>query len=676
MPSAVVDGPAAVPGNSRCDAHGGRGAWSCQACSRVLCPRCAYEQQTRSGRVTLCVHCGGLALPLTRPRRILPWWALFPDFLGALFSVEGLAQIIAIGLVCWLVGLVPAVGAGIASFIFITYFFRVITAAARGETKLPDPEDFLGFESIFPPMLRFNVATMCLWLPALVYLYATGGFTRLVVDGPKALVDPVLFAIGFAGLLYFPAALIAAAVADSFLAVINPWITVRLILRIPQQYFLTWAACFGLVLLDVFLSVGLLAIERVFTIPIVTGVIVESVSLVLPLLTAMILGRLIYQNAEQFGLLLVGEDEELLWPEAQPEATPPTDTRSARARPAPGPVDVPDWMVQGVVPEYRAPEPAPEPEAPPLELDLDDSAAPAEALETGAPKPRTPITEPAPPVRDAGAREAVGQAADGRDFDFLAPVAEVPAPSAPPELTPPTEAPTEAPSEAPADARHESGDTTVPVPSGGDWNDDGDDTEIDLFSADLDWNSGGVEVSAPPPDVAKDLSLDLPARSTWSVELNPEAAPAPTPLAPSATVPVLMGSPLHHPPGAIEAPEDPDDEALRAALDANDVPGVLQGFRPRSEGRYPALGPRRELRLANILERAGHYDEAVKACQRAAQAEDAGSFATRALYMGGRILKERLGNVEEARRVWTYLAEAYPSDEVAHLAREGLRKLG
>jgi len=635
--------PAAPAIEHFCDTHReARAGWQCTACGKLRCPDCVGDKRLRQGSATLCLDCGGLATKITRPRRIEPYWEMFPRFLAAMFSWEGLVQMLAIGGFMYLLSWLPfGLGAVAVGFVYITYYFRVISHAAAGGERLPEPEDFLGWESIFSPMLRFSVAAGLIWLPAVLYIWFGVGYEAIIAKRTAALLDPVIFILLAAGLVYFPAAIIAAAVANSVWAVINPMITVRLMLRIPWEYAITWAIWAGLSVLDIILRAGLNLAASVVSIPIVSAVIVQTTSLFVPVFTGLILGRLIYQNADEFGLLLAGHDVEEVWPEAVARGQIGLETRGVDKRAHVEPVPVAGWDAQvppapEPPPDVRMPMPSahPAPWAPipggalhgELELDLEPSAAPA-------------------PLAPAAGLELWGDSAD---------------------------------------------DATVATHGAG-WLEDagGDGTELDLEPL------GAV---APALPLADDLELDLPrvgfgpgaqgalltaAQLGPQGELRPgsgEAAPATPssalPVEVAAAVPVLVGSRLHQPPGAHgPEPEAPDDVRLREALERGDEAATLRSFRPRSDGRYPVLGPRLELRLAGILERDGAHHEAVKACRRAVADEPRGSFAPRALYMGGRILSERLADPAGARVLWEHLVRAFPHEQLAELARAALARL-
>ena len=343
-----------------CSRHAGaRAAWRCENCQRTLCPDCAAHSGLANSSAVLCVHCGGLAQQLMVPRQRRPYWQMLPTFLKAIFSLEGVVQILAVSVAMVLSGMIPLIGPPLSKLIFISYYFRVILQAAYGAERLPEPSDFTDFSELFGPMLRFFMASLLIWLPALIYIVLSVGLSDFNI---KNVSGTVIFLLVTVGVLYFPAAVIVAAISDSALAVITPAITVRMILRFPGEYFLTVAVWGFLNVLDGFLWINLMIWGNTFHIPIFVPIIVNMVGLLIPLLTGFILGRLIYQNAEHFKLLGKQDMTDLEWPDATPRGERPTQAEAATSRVAalvpPTPLDLPppgDDLELGGPPEASAP---------------------------------------------------------------------------------------------------------------------------------------------------------------------------------------------------------------------------------------------------------------------------------------------------------------------------------
>jgi hypothetical protein len=422
------------------------------------------------GKVVRCTACSGVAEVLMIRRVVNPYWGMFGTFLKAIFSLEGLLQILALAVILYLVAHIPLVGGILYGGVWVSYYFLVINKAAGGRTQLPRPADFSDFvDDMVLPLIRFIAATLIVWVPAYLYVRSQVGLGRLFADPAGALSDPVLILIVLASVAYFPGAIITAAITRSTLAMLNPLVILGIILRIPGHYFLTVLVWGIMHVVDAWLM-GLLG--RLFvriSIPVLAPVLLIALGLIMPILTAFVLGWLIYQNGEVLGFT---HARDLMVPE-----------------------------VPGAVPHGAL------------------SPQKDERVES-RPEP----VEPIPLETEAGS------------------------------------------------------------------------------------------------DPARDLESSLQGGDN------------------------------------------------RAAADA---------YRKlRAAGLTPDLPPQAELRLASILERQGLSLDAAHACRRAAEKDARGPLAARAVFTAARLLVERVGEVEQGKAMYRYLAENYPQDPLAQRAREMLRRLG
>lgn len=212
----------------------------------------------------------------------------------------------------------------------------------------------------------------------------------------------------------------------------------------------------------------------------------------------------------------------------------------------------------------------------------------------------------------------------------------------------------------------------------------------------LDLNAPVVEAKldlAPPPEAKPRTESEIERDMGGTIELDdsglgaspgrpahspppkappPSARPAPptarTPAPPE--VPVVAGTPA--PLGAAE-----EGGALKAALERGDEARAYElFFESAGSGVYPKLEPRLNLRLAGVLEKVNAFDEAVRACQRAAKEDMSGPFAPKAIFMAARIMGERAGNTEGAKAMYAFLVKNFPDDDLAVRARQALERLG
>jgi len=272
-------------------------------------------------------------------KRIVPYWGMFGEFLKAIFSLEGLLQFLGLAVILYLVGRIPMIGGILYGGIWVSYYFLVISKASTGTTRLPRPADFTDFvDDMVLPLVRFILATLILVIPSYLYVRSQVGFGYLMVNPKGALADPVLLLIIALSVVYFPAAIITAAITRSTIAMLNPLVILGIILRIPGHYFLTVLVWGIMNVADLWLM-GLLTpvLVRLY-VPLLTPVVFTAVGLIIPILTAFVLGWLIYQNGEALGFT---RGRELMVPEvsgATPRGTLPSP-QEQQVESAPEPVE-------------------------------------------------------------------------------------------------------------------------------------------------------------------------------------------------------------------------------------------------------------------------------------------------------------------------------------------------
>jgi hypothetical protein len=347
---------------TRCTQHpNARAAWRCTRCGADLCPQCAAEDVIHGGKIVRCAKCSGVAEVLMVRKEIVPYWGMFGGFLKAIFSSGGLLQLIVLALILYLVSWIPLIGAILYGCVWVSYYFLVIGGAASGQVKLPLPGGFSDFiEDMILPLVRFILATLILWVPTFLYVRSRIGFFALLVNPAGALADPVLILIMALSVVYFPGAIITAAITRSTLAMLNPLVILGIILRIPGHYFLTVLVWGIMNVVDVWLMGHLAPVFFRIHIAVVAPVLFIAVSLIVPILTAFVLGWLIYQNGEVLGFT---RSRDLLVPE------------------------VPGAVPRGVLPPQEEPryESKPEP-VEPIPLEPEPDLDPAQALESSLKK--------------------------------------------------------------------------------------------------------------------------------------------------------------------------------------------------------------------------------------------------------------------------------------------------
>ncbi len=336
----------------RCSAHpDARAAWECSGCGAHLCPRCAADDMVQRISVVRCLSCGAVAQPLKVRKEIKSFLSMIPDFLLAIFSGRGLLHLAVLGLLLTLSGflaVIPFLGwlAALAAYfgLYATYYFLIIREAVAGNPQAPPATHFTDNAiDVLLCAVRFLLGAAVVWVPAIIYLWGPR-MVALAADPMSALSDPVLLLIAGFGLLYFPAAMITAATTESTIAMFNPLMILGIIVRIPKHY-VGAALLWGILFVGRFFLRAKLfaALMPAFSI---TGMIgkmwlTESVCLTLPVLSAFVLGWVIYQNGEVLGVLTQSD----LWTLAQPNARPagvlpPGGFPKGRGKPAPAAANV------------------------------------------------------------------------------------------------------------------------------------------------------------------------------------------------------------------------------------------------------------------------------------------------------------------------------------------------
>ena len=245
-----------------------------------MCPQCAAEDMIHGGKIVRCADCGGVAEVLMVRKEIVPYWGMFGGFLKAIFSMEGLLQFMGLAVILYLVGWVPLIGGILYGGVWVSYYFLVISKAATGTTRLPLPADFTDFvEDMVLPLIRFILASLILVIPTYLYVRSQIGFINLFMNPQAALADPVLLLIIALSVIYFPAAIITAAITRSTVAMLNPGVILGIILRIPGHYFLTVVVWGMMNIADIWLMGLLTPVLARFYVSLLTPILLTAIGL-------------------------------------------------------------------------------------------------------------------------------------------------------------------------------------------------------------------------------------------------------------------------------------------------------------------------------------------------------------------------------------------------------------
>ncbi|HEX8702108.1 MAG TPA: hypothetical protein VF815_24975 [Myxococcaceae bacterium] len=212
------------------------------------------------------------------------------------------------------------------------YLFYVFMCAARGvEMEVPD---FSSVSDITTPLFRGIVSSLFIWVPAVAYLVFSRGLGSDESQGPFYS-DPIFLLILGWCLFYGPIAFMVAATNTSFLTLLNPVAMVSWAFKLGADYMLVlvaMAVCLGI---DGGLGI-LLGQLQAAEVPVISRLIPQTLSLMMPFLMAHLLGLLLYVRGDQVGYGMEEDYYERVLPEARPEGQLPARTPSKAVTPAPG----------------------------------------------------------------------------------------------------------------------------------------------------------------------------------------------------------------------------------------------------------------------------------------------------------------------------------------------------
>jgi hypothetical protein len=351
---------------ARCSTHpNSRAAWHCTQCSKNLCPQCAVEYRIQGVGIVRCVHCGQSADELTVPYRVPSFGAMTPKFLATIFSPRGILHLASLGFMLQLVSyasMVPLLGTAVFLLLYYglfgSYFFLVVQAAARGDAALPTLAEVTSqFSYAAQAALRFFLATAIVWLPMFLYMFGfvspqnipSGVFLLLktpVVGGFLLMWrDPVVIVIVLVGALGVPSMLLLAAAMDSVLSILNPMKVFAVAAKFPGTYLLAAGVAFVLyacsVLLRFFLAYTLAPFCMLqFASTFGKLWLVESVTLIPLVLIGFILGWLLHQRGDLFGMRAERDLCVPAYPNAKPQGSlPEQKPENSSGRRKGGPVE-------------------------------------------------------------------------------------------------------------------------------------------------------------------------------------------------------------------------------------------------------------------------------------------------------------------------------------------------
>ena len=315
--------PAPRPGELPCSDHPETlAAWTCLGCEKALCEECGAWDIHHRMSLARCVHCGGVGQPVTFSARIEPLREAVPRFIRYLFTtMDAALQLAALTLVMAVIGIIP-IFFFLPKVVLVAYYLLVVRHAADGEETLPEPSlESLGGAS--GAVLRFLVTGAFIILPTAGYLV----WNDLLFEVDKWHKSPAFIALVVYSCVFAPAALIVASIGRDYVEMANPLAAVRVVLGVPRDYARVALIWTGTVVADL-LFMGLIYwLASVAYVPILGWLVTLYLGLLIPVISAFILGRLIFEHGVDFGLRT---PEDLLRRQV-PDATPRGQLQLQRA---------------------------------------------------------------------------------------------------------------------------------------------------------------------------------------------------------------------------------------------------------------------------------------------------------------------------------------------------------
>ncbi len=263
-------------------------------------------------------------MPLRLHRSHRSYAARLVDSWRFLTKPSTLLSLAALGLfttvAAWLGG---GLGGLIAMGVTWAYLFYVFMCAARGvEMEVPD---FSSVSDVTTPLFRGLISSLFMWVPALLYVVFVRGWGDEESLG-SVFTDPIFLLILGWCLFYGPIAFMVAATNTSFLTLLNPVGMVSWAFKLGADYFIALVAMAVCLLIDG--GLGILQEQLMkMEVPVLSGVIAQTLSLAMPFMMAHLLGLLLYVRGDKVGYGMEDDYYERVLPGARPEGQPPTRSR-------------------------------------------------------------------------------------------------------------------------------------------------------------------------------------------------------------------------------------------------------------------------------------------------------------------------------------------------------------
>ena len=220
----------------------------------------------------------------------LPFNELIEEAIKYPFIKKGYLTVFVGALVFAFLSVIPLVGGLLLYFVgypyLLAYMFKILQSTEAGRNVLPEWPEFTDWwESIYRPFFLFDAASLSASIPLII-------FFLIFVLFPGAL-SVVLILIGILIFgLYFPIALISAAINENFFSPFNYPLLIKSIIKIWRSYFITVVVLLVAVFVDWLITVFLVP----FSIPFIGPLVFWIISIYFLVVEMRLLGSVYYQN--------------------------------------------------------------------------------------------------------------------------------------------------------------------------------------------------------------------------------------------------------------------------------------------------------------------------------------------------------------------------------------------
>ncbi|MBF0320334.1 MAG: DUF4013 domain-containing protein [Nitrospirae bacterium] len=198
-------------------------------------------------------------------------------------------------------GVIPFMGVLIKVILIgymCAFMMKIITTSSCGEKALPDWPEFTNFiDDIIRPAFMVLAVFIVSNLPVIAYVVSYSafgdGFLSFDADMGNPIIYPAIFIFIVAGMLYFPMAVLAVSMTNTFGAV-SPHIVIPSIFRVPVEYLMLCGVLLAIYLVKV-------AVGWVVGIPYVGPIISMFVTFYFYAVEMRLVGLLYYSEKERLG---------------------------------------------------------------------------------------------------------------------------------------------------------------------------------------------------------------------------------------------------------------------------------------------------------------------------------------------------------------------------------------